>query len=297
LLSYHPTPVTPIHDDILAAAGIELYIKREDLNHPHISGNKWWKMKYNLEAAKQQGHNTILTFGGAYSNHIYATAAAAQALRLSSIGIIRGEETNPRNPTLAFAESMGMQLHYVSREAYRRKTEEDFLTAIRHQFGDFYTIPEGGTNTLALKGTQEFAATFPAEPFDYICLPVGTGGTIAGIIQGAGYGEIIGFAALKGNFLTDEVKALLDPNHAARPWHINEHYHMGGYAKTNDTLLEFIKSFRAQHNIPLDIVYTGKMVWGIYELVRQGHFARGSRILAIHTGGLQGNGDLLSNVS
>jgi 1-aminocyclopropane-1-carboxylate deaminase len=297
LLTYRPTPVTPIHDDTLAAAAITLHIKREELNHPHISGNKWWKLKYNLEAARQQRHNTVLTFGGAYSNHLYATAAAAHALGFNSIGIVRGEKTNPRNPTLTFAESMGMQLHYISREAYRQKSEEDFLKTLHAQFGNFYTIPEGGTNPLAIKGTQEFATTFPQEPFDYICLAVGTGGTVAGIIQGAAYGEIIGFSALKGNFLTDEVKTLLDPNLPARPWHINNHYHMGGYAKKNDTLVEFVKRFHTRHNIPLDFVYTGKMMFGIYDLVREGYFPRGSRILALHTGGLQGNGNMLDNTA
>jgi 1-aminocyclopropane-1-carboxylate deaminase len=272
----------------LAAGGVALHVKREDLNHPYISGNKWWKLKYNLEAAQQQGHNTVLTFGGAYSNHLYATAAAAHALGLKSIGIVRGEETAPLNPTLTFAQTMGMHLHYNSREAYRRKTGEDFLKALQEQFGKFYTIPEGGTNALAIQGTREFATTFPTEPFDYICLAVGTGGTIAGIIQGAAYGEIIGFSALKGSFLTAEVKTLLDANHPARPWHINDRYHMGGYAKKNDALMAFIQSFQANHNIPLDFVYTGKMMWGIYDLVQQGYFARGSRILAIHTGGLQG---------
>jgi 1-aminocyclopropane-1-carboxylate deaminase len=290
LLPYHTTPVIPIHDDALAAAGVTLHVKREDLNHPHISGNKWWKLKYNLEAAQQQGHNTVLTFGGAYSNHLYATAAAAHAQGLKSIGVVRGEETTPRNPTLAFVQAMGMHLRYSSREAYRQKTEKGFLKALQEQFGDFYTIPEGGTNALAIKGTREFATTFPTEPFDYICLAVGTGGTIAGIIQGASYGEIIGFSALKGSFLTDEVKTLLDAGQPARPWHINDQYHMGGYAKKNDALIAFIKSFQAKHNIPLDFVYTGKMMWGIYDLVQQGYFARGSRILAIHTGGLQGNG-------
>ena len=290
MLSYHSTPVIPIHDDTLAAAGVALHIKREDLNHPYISGNKWWKLKYNLDAAQQQGHNTVLTFGGAYSNHLYATAAAAHALGLKSIGVVRGEETTPLNPTLAFAQTMGMHLHYSSREVYRQKTEENFLKALQEQFGKFYTIPEGGTNTLAIQGTREFATTFPTEPFDYICLAVGTGGTIAGIIQGAAYGEIIGFSALKGSFLTAEVKTLLDANHPARPWHINDQYHMGGYAKKNDTLIAFIQNFQAKHNIPLDFVYTGKMMWGIFDLVQQGYFARGSRILAIHTGGLQGNG-------
>ncbi|MBT1685261.1 1-aminocyclopropane-1-carboxylate deaminase/D-cysteine desulfhydrase [Dawidia soli] len=294
MLSYRATPVIPISDDPLSAAGITLHVKREDLNHPHVSGNKWWKLKYNLEAAKQQGHTTVLTFGGAYSNHLYATAAAAHALDLRSIGVVRGERTAPLNTTLAFAQAAGMHLHYVSREAYRQKTDEDFHKTLHGQFGDFYTIPEGGTNTLALKGTREFATTFPTEPFDYICLPVGTGGTMAGIIQGAVYGEVIGFSALKGSFLTDEVKVLLDHDAPMRPWHINDQYHMGGYAKTNDVLTTFIKNFQSKHNIPLDFVYTGKMMWGIYDLVQQGCFARGSRILAIHTGGLQGNGDMLA---
>lgn len=295
MLTYHQTPIQQIHDPTLANAGVELQLKREDLNHPQISGNKWWKLKYNLLEAVQQQQKTLLTFGGAFSNHIYATAAAAREAGIQSIGIIRGEQTNPLNPTLRFAQDNGMQLHYISRETYRDKKHDEFVHQLHQQFGDFYLVPEGGTNSFALRGCIEFATTLPAAAFNYITLPVGTGGTIAGIIQGASSGQIIGFSALKGGpFLEEEIKMLLKPESPKRPWNINDSYHFGGYAKKNDALIAFIQSFYSKNNIPLDFVYTAKMMWGIYDLIRQGYFPRGSKILAIHTGGLQGNGNILT---
>jgi 1-aminocyclopropane-1-carboxylate deaminase len=284
LLSYSHTQTQEIHDIILEKAAVRLYLKREDLNHPFVSGNKWWKLKYNLEAASHEGVETLLTFGGAFSNHIYATAAAAHEVKMQSIGIIRGESTQPINPILHFAINKGMRLHYISRDAYRRKSDEDFTEQLRHQFGNFYLIPEGGSNALAVKGVREFAETLGTN-FDYLCCPVGTGGTLAGIIQGLnGKKNILGFSALKnGAFLSDDVKRLCGEH---TNWKIITEYHFGGYAKSTPELLQFISDFKTRHAIPLEFIYTGKMISGILDLVSKGFFEKGSTILAIHTGGI-----------
>lgn len=285
LLKYDKTPVIELRNAISKQSGIRILVKREDLNHPEISGNKWWKLKYNLEAATSTGQ-TLLTFGGAYSNHIYATAAAAKELQLKSIGIIRGEETLPLNATLSFATQAGMKLKYVSRDVYRRKNETAFLDQLRNEFGEFYWIPEGGTNDLAIKGCTEFGESLLSEiKFDYVCLPVGTGGTMAGVINGVREKRVIGFSSLKGGeFLEDEIKKFT----TCTNWEIMHDYHFGGYAKSTPTLNDFIQDFEKEFKIPLDPVYTSKMMFGVFDLMRKGFFKPGSTVLLIHTGGLQG---------
>jgi len=291
VLPYSETPIQLIQSDFLAKARIKLLVKREDLNHPFVGGNKWWKLKYNLEEARRTGCQMLLTFGGAYSNHIYAAAAAAKACGVESIGIIRGEERLPLNSTLAFAARQGMQLHYVSREAYRKKAEPEFIENLKKKFGDFYLIPEGGTNGWAIKGCAEWAQQLREIKFDCLCLPVGTGGTIAGLVSGLGGRNVIGFAALKNaDFLSDEVRSLvLDYTGKEFPnWRIETQYHFGGYAKSNKELQDFIQSFEQENGIALDQVYTGKMMFGILDSIRQNKFDRETTILALHTGGLQG---------
>lgn len=287
MLTYTPTPIQEIHSPLFEKAGVQVLVKREDLNHPYVSGNKWWKLKYNLEEAIKLKHNTLLTFGGAYSNHIYATAAAAHELGLKSIGIIRGEETLPLNDTLAFAKSRGMQLHYVSREAYRKKTENEFLENLRKQFGEFYLIPEGGTNTLAVKGVTEFTQTL-GNDFDYLCCAVGTGGTMAGLINGfEGKKKLIGFPVLKGGeFLKTEIESLLLIKY--NNWEFLTEYHFGGYGKTNDILIEFIKFIESTHTLLIDQIYTGKLLFGVFDLVTKGYFERGTKLHVLHSGGIQG---------
>ncbi len=288
-LLYTPTPIIELKSVVLAESGVRILIKREDLNHEYASGNKWWKLKYNLEEATRIGHDTLLTFGGAYSNHIYATAAAAKEIGLKSIGIIRGEEVNPLNHTLAFAESCGMKLHFVSREKYRNKTADDFIQQLQNKFGDFYLIAEGGTNELAVKGVAEFGAALINEvDFDFLCLPVGTGGTMAGIVKAlADRKKILGFSVLKGGgFLNAEVKKWTADSFSN--WNIEQDYHFGGYAKTTNELINFMNEIETQHQLPLDQVYTAKMMFGILDLIQKGYFKRGSTILALHTGGLQG---------
>jgi 1-aminocyclopropane-1-carboxylate deaminase/D-cysteine desulfhydrase-like pyridoxal-dependent ACC family enzyme len=289
LLKYNKTQVSGIKSQIFEQYGVRLIVKREDQNHPFVSGNKWWKLKYNLAEAVNEDHDTILTFGGAYSNHLYATAAAANELGLKSIGIIRGEETLPLNDTLAFAKACGMELHYVSREAYRNKAVPSFIEQLHKQFGDFYLIPEGGTNELAVKGCAEFATELKTEvDFDYLCLAVGTGGTIAGMIEGLDATKnILGFPVLKGaEFLEEEIRKYTHKNH----WQLMYDYHFGGYAKTNPELMNFLRLFEEEHHIPLDPVYTAKMMFGVFDLIKKNFFPRGSKILALQTGGLLGRG-------
>jgi 1-aminocyclopropane-1-carboxylate deaminase len=289
-LNYDPTPITEVVSPLLGKSDLRLLVKREDINHPFASGNKWWKLKYNLEEAVLLGDDTLLTFGGAYSNHIFATAAAGKELGLKTIGIIRGEETLPLNHTLAFAENCGMKLHYVSREAYRKKTESDFIEQLHYQFGDFYLIPEGGTNELAIKGCSEFAAQLNQEiDFDYLCLPVGTGGTMAGVIEGLdSLKKIIGFSSLKGGEFLEEVIKKMTSSEKTN-WSINADYHFGGYGKVTSELVRFIEETKTNHELPLDIVYTSKMFYGVIDLITMGYFKRGSVLLVLHTGGLQGN--------
>lgn len=285
-LTYNQTPILELKDSLLQEANVRLLIKCEYLNHPLVSGNKWWKLKYNLVEAARLGKKRLLTFGGAYSNHIYATAATANELGFELVGIIRGEETLPLNSTLAFAKGKGMQLHYVTREDYRKKTEPDFQKKLTDLFGDFYLIPEGGTNELAVKGVAEFANSLLRElKFDYLSLPVGTGGTIAGIISGLdAEKKIIGFPALKGaQFLEREIRTYTDKEN----WQLMYDYHFGGYAKSTKELTDFMEQFERAHNIPLDPIYTAKMMFGIFDLVKQGFFKRGSTLLIVHTGGLQ----------
>ncbi|RZJ75406.1 MAG: 1-aminocyclopropane-1-carboxylate deaminase/D-cysteine desulfhydrase [Flavobacterium sp.] len=266
---------------------VTLTIKREDLLHPFISGNKFRKLKYNLIAAEQTGHDTLLTFGGAYSNHIAAAAAAGKEYGLKTIGVIRGEELEANaddNPTLAFARSCGMELIFISREEYSRKAEDDFIERLKEKFGDFYLVPEGGTNALAVKGCEEIL-TAEDSRFTHIACAVGTGGTISGIINSALPKQwVIGFPALKGMGLSDDIsKFAFNDN-----WELNTDYHFGGYAKVRAQLIDFINDFYQRTGIPLDPVYTGKAVFGVIDLIGRNYFPEGSSILFIHTGGLQG---------
>lgn len=278
-----------LKSDFLTEKKVQLFIKREDLIHPHVSGNKWRKLKYNLEEAKKQGHHTLLTFGGAYSNHIYATAAAAKEAGFKSIGIIRGEEHLPLNHTLSFAQEQGMQLSYMDRSTYRLKKEADVIQQLRDQFGEFFLVPEGGTNNLAIQGCEEIIDD-QVKLFDIVCSAVGTGGTISGIIAGMkGNAKIMGFSSLKGNFLTDEVKQLLSGYQCDfQNWEMINDYHFGGYAKVKPELMAFINDFKKDYHIQLEPIYTGKMMYGLFDMISKDYFDKNSRILAIHTGGLQG---------
>jgi 1-aminocyclopropane-1-carboxylate deaminase len=288
MLRYTPTAIQELHDPVFDKAGVQVLVKREDLNHPHVSGNKWWKLKYNLLEAQRLGKKTLLTFGGAYSNHLYATAAAASELGVESIGIIRGEETLPLNPTLAFVKSRGMHLHYVSRAAYRKKQEPAFIDHLHDRFGDFYLIPEGGTNLLAVQGVAEFARMLNQEYlFDSLCCAAGTGGTLAGLIRGLpAEKKIHGVAVLKGaDFLCGEIEKWVGQSHTN--WQLHTAYHFGGYAKCTPALSELIKKMKLENNLPLDHVYTGKLVAGVLDAAKAGRFGRGTSVLLLHSGGVQ----------
>ncbi len=291
MLRYVETPVQELAEPLAQRAGVKLLVKREELNHPHISGNKWWKLKYNLQEVVKRGKDTVLTFGGAYSNHIYATAAATAECGLKSVGVIRSEETLPLNPTLASAQRFGMALHYVSRETYRTKQDETFLSALRKKWGDPYVIPEGGSNESGVRGARDFGLRLHAAAFEYLCVPVGTGGTIAGLIQATGpRAEVIGFPAIKGDgSLIADIHKLAGTTAArACHWRLETGYHHGGYAKTTPALISFMDQFETAHGFPLDHVYTAKMMFGVYDLIKRGYFRRGATVMAIHTGGLQG---------
>ncbi|CAN1505852.1 Acd 1-aminocyclopropane-1-carboxylate deaminase [Flavobacteriaceae bacterium] len=296
--------------------GISLEIKREDLLHPFISGNKFRKLKYNLLQAKVENQETVLTFGGAYSNHIAAVAYAGKEQGFKTIGVIRGDELADKiveNPTLQFAQECGMQFEFVTREAYRFKTEPDFIANLQHKFGSFYLVPEGGTNEYAIKGCEEILTKEDAK-FDYVCCAVGTGGTISGIINSAlPHQKVLGFPALKVDFLKkdetpmnkfssnlnkkgvpDDLRQITTLSEEIRKfatntnWELITDYHFGGYGKVNEELIQFINQFYKQTQVPLDPVYTGKMVFGVIDLIQKNYFSSNTKILLIHTGGLQG---------
>ncbi|WP_299366511.1 1-aminocyclopropane-1-carboxylate deaminase/D-cysteine desulfhydrase [Winogradskyella sp.] len=274
-------------DELILNTEYEVVIRREDLIHPFISGNKYRKLKYNLEEAKLLGQNTLLTFGGAYSNHIAATAYAGKVYGFSTIGVVRGEELEDKievNPTLKFAKSCEMFFKFVSRERYRQKTEHRFLSWLKSELGDFYLIPEGGTNALAVKGCEEILNKND-DKFHFICCCVGTGGTISGLINvSKKHQKVLGFPALKGDFLRQDIRKFVTKEN----WDLIDNYHFGGYAKINPELIAFINRFKKTFNVPLDPVYTGKMMYGIFDLMAKGFFPKESKILVIHTGGLQG---------
>lgn len=269
------------------AACVALFLKREDQLHAFVSGNKYRKLKYNLIAADKQGAKKILTFGGAYSNHIAAVASAGNILGFETIGIIRGEELMPEintNPTLYFAKQHGMQFKFVSRNAYRNKNDPTFINYLKKEFGEFYVIPEGGTNALAVKGCEEILQDSDKD-FDFICAPIGTGGTISGLINASHPNQtVLGFPALKGSFLRKDISKFVTQTN----WDIISTYHFGGYAKITKPLIRFMNSFKSENDICIDPIYTGKMLFGLYDLIDKGYFPEGSKILAIHTGGVQG---------
>lgn len=279
-----------IHLPILEEKKVTLFIKREDEIHPYVSGNKFRKLKYNLLEAKKQQKHTLLTFGGAFSNHIVATAVAGNSNNYKTIGVIRGEElgrdlekTLANNSTLREAFKNGMTFEFVSRQQYRDKLNPKFIHQLRQKFGDFYLIPEGGTNDLAVKGCEEILTTKDVN-FNYICCAVGTGGTISGLINAAkSHQKIIGFPALKGSFLASEIQQFSHYDN----WSLEADYHFGGYAKYNVSLLNFINNFKKETTIALDPIYTSKMMFGVLDLIGKNYFSPNTKILTIHTGGLQ----------
>ena len=278
-------PLQEIIDSLLEARDLRLFIKREDLIHEHISGNKWRKLYYNLQVAKEQGFSKIVTFGGAFSNHIVATASAGKEFGFQTIGFIRGEEHTPLNTSLQYAQDCGMNLIYVDRASYREKDTLEFREKHLSDLRDYYLIPEGGTNELAVKGCEEILTEIQ-DDFDVVCCPCGTGGTISGIINSLkGHQKALGFPALKGgDFLKEEIHKYVHNSQ----WELIINYHFGGYAKVDESLITFMNEFKKKHHIALAPVYTAKMMFGLWDLIEKDYFRRGSTIVAIHTGGLQG---------
>ena len=266
---------------------VSVTIKRLDLVHPQISGNKFYKLKYNFLEAQRLSLKKVLTFGGAYSNHIATTAFAAHLCGFESIAIIRGEELaqRPLNSTLMTAQQLGMQLEFINREDYRQKNSVAFLEQLQIRYPEHYVIPEGGTNALAIQGCKEILTPTDLTRFDLICCAVGTGGTLTGLIEASSeHQQILGFSALKGDFLTQDIQQWT----TKRNWRLTDEFCQGGYAKTTAELMQFIQQFEAQHQIALEQVYTGKMLLGIEKMLQRGDIAKDQRILIIHTGGLQG---------
>lgn len=299
MISFDPSPLIRLQSGLLDAQCITLLVKRDDLlrptGDPFFCGNKVRKLKYNLSIAHDLGFDQLLTFGGAYSNHIAAVARAGKHYGFRTVGIIRGEEYDPLNPTLTRATTDGMRLHYLDRATYRRKNDLDVRKRLRKIYGRSYVLPEGGTNEAALRGCAELATEITEQlgalP-DYLALACGTGGTMAGLIRGcAGKSQVLGISALKGDWMTQEIQRLLGPLSPFDNWGILSDYHFGGYAKFPPELKAFIREFEAEYGILLDPVYTAKLFYGIMDRIRSGFFAEGSTVVVIHSGGLQGRDD------
>lgn len=282
-----PSPLLELADDRLAAYGVRVLLKRDDLIHPELPGNKWRKLKYNLAAAREQGHGTLLTFGGTYSNHIRATAAAGYYGGFRTIGVIRGEEHLPLNPSLAYAVSRGMQLTYLDRTTYRAKASAQVTAFLHQEFGDFYLLPEGGSNREAVLGCAELPAELQ-DPFDILYCAVGTGGTLAGIAAGLSpHQRAIGVPVIKGGqYLEQEIATLqtLAFSHPSDNWTLDHNHHFGGYAKRTPALDDFITDFESRHKLRLDWIYVAKMMHTLYTHAAQNTFAPGTTIVALITG-------------
>lgn len=279
--------LTKIDDPLLAQYQIELWMKRDDLLHPVISGNKWRKLKYILDHALSLGTDTLISMGGTYSNHLHALAYAGKVLGLKTVGFVRGEQPEILTPTLQDMAEWGMKLKFVSRAEYRQLRQYKHWNDLPGLKPRQYWLPEGGAQILALKGVAEQVAEV-GIPYDTLCVPCGTGTTLVGVVEAVPEQiSVLGVAALKNaHFLTADVEAML--SQSRNNWQINLDYHFGGFAKTNPELNAFIEDFELKTTIPLEPVYTGKMMYAVYDLIKKHYFGAGARIVAVHTGGLQG---------
>jgi 1-aminocyclopropane-1-carboxylate deaminase len=282
-----PSPLVELVDERLAASGVRLLLKRDDLIHPELPGNKWRKLKYNLETARAGGHEMLLTFGGAYSNHIRATAAAGYYGGFRTIGVIRGEERLPLNPSLVYATSRGMQLMYLDRTSYRDQRSEEVIAPLRERFGDFFLLPEGGSNADAVRGCAELPAEIE-QPFDLLYCAVGTGGTLAGVAAGLEDSQhAVGIPVLKGGqYLSAEVRKLQRVAFGSPTdnWSLDCRFHFGGYAKKTPALDDFIEDFHRRHSLWLDWVYVAKMLYAVFTKVGRGEIDHGKTVVAVISG-------------
>jgi 1-aminocyclopropane-1-carboxylate deaminase/D-cysteine desulfhydrase-like pyridoxal-dependent ACC family enzyme len=281
--------IEPVQHPVLAEHGILLHIKRDDLLHPIISGNKWRKLKYTLHHALNKGQQHLISMGGAYSNHLHALAYVGHKLNLKTTGLIRGEKPAQENKTLSDLRQWGMTLEFVSRSAFRELRKHRTHDAAPAKQYDGFWIPEGGASQDALRGVAEIVKEIDMD-FDTLTLACGTGTTLAGLTKTLPLTKhVLGFSALKGGgFLEKDVRKLLKKK-SINNWSINFDYHFGGFAKSNDELTSFIEEFESINNIPLEPLYNGKMLFGLMDLIKNGRFKKGHEIIAIHTGGLQGN--------
>ena len=282
--SFQSSILSPLNSPFLEEHQVEVWVKRDDLIHSVISGNKWRKLKYNLNYILNSDFQTVVSMGGAYSNHLHALGYAAKQLEINAIAYVRGEEPNKYSPTLKDLQQWGMDLRFISRTEYRKLREGHYSQSIGE--GEYW-LSEGGSSQLALRGVSEIVTEIKI-PYDAICAPCGTGATLAGLVKEVSeQTAVYGFSALKGaDFLYDDVEKLLGTDKMKGSIFLD--YHFGGFAKTNNDLLLFIDEFLKQYHIELDYVYTGKMFYGLFDLIRQGFFKPGQKIIAIHTGGLQG---------
>jgi 1-aminocyclopropane-1-carboxylate deaminase/D-cysteine desulfhydrase-like pyridoxal-dependent ACC family enzyme len=281
--------ISKINTKIVQEKNIQLDLLRLDLIHPEISGNKWFKLKHNIDFVIQNNYKSIVSFGGAYSNHLHALAFAGKQYNLKTIGIIRGEVVE--NETLNDCKKWGMEIHFMSRETYREKYDIHFLKTVQEEFKTSYIIPEGGNNALGQKGCTEILSPKQKENYDLFCCSIGTGATFTGIVNSLG-GEkkAMGFSAIKnGHYIANEIQQQTPFSN----FELQYEYHFGGFAKLNDSLITFMQQFKSEQQIELDRVYTGKMLFGIFDLIEKNSFQEGTKILAIHTGGLQGNRTLI----
>ena len=286
--TFTPSLLTKIDQPLCAQFDIELWMKRDDQLHPVISGNKWRKLKFILDHALYSGADTIISMGGMYSNHLHALAYVGKALGLKTIAYIRGDNPDLLTPTLVDLKAWGMELKFISRTEYRQLRQYKGSLDLPGLKPQQYWLPEGGAQALALNGVAELVAEIEIA-YDYLCVPCGTGATLAGLIAATeDHVSLLGFAALKNaSFLNTDVSTLLKQSKSN--WHINLDYHFGGFASTTPELLSFISAFEAKTTIQLEPVYTGKMMYALYDLISKGHFSTGQRIIAVHTGGLQGD--------
>ena len=282
-----------INEPLFEQMGVQVFMLRDDLLHSEISGNKWRKLKYNVLEAKSKGLNTLVTVGGSHSNHIAAAAAAGKEFGLKTIGIIRGYEAYRKNKTLKQAAELGMEIRFLDKVEYARM-EERHLPQLQEELGDFYFVPLGGGNSLGTKGSMEIVNDLPSNT-THISVPCGTGSTLAGISLGASKEQhCLGFPVMKnGIFIYDEVREFQKKFSSQKEFELFTDYHFGGFGKMKPELITFINQFYKQHQIALDGIYTGKMMFGLYSLIERGHFPKGSVITAIHTGGVQGNQGLM----
>lgn len=304
LIAHEEILVEPLRHPVFDKAGVEVLVVRLDKIDSIVSGNKWFKLKYNVAEAVAAKAKGLLTFGGPFSNHLHAVAAVGSRLGMATVGILRGELHETPTPTLCDCLAWGMQLCPVSRAEYKLRNDESYRQQLRSDYPGFYLVPEGGSNDLAVRGVQELIVSLLTR-FDgvhAIACPVGSGGTLAGCIEGAltharvcaaakesPICKVLGYSALKGakEALILGVSQLLSSQSSAG-WDICDDYHFGGFGKCPPRLLEFMRGFEEGAQVPLDPVYTAKMIYGLVDQVQQGKFAVGSRLMVLHTGGLQG---------